>query len=116
MNIALSVLCAETQEEVEYHAISLKVSRLNMVRGIHSGIIPPEEAQAHTFTAEETAFLAQQGMNAIQGTPDHVRTELESIAERFGSRDFGIVTICYDFGARLRSYELVADACGISAA
>ena len=115
VNVALSVLCAETQEEVDHHAISLKVSRLNMVRGIHSGIVPPEEAKAHEFTAEELAFLEQQGMSSIQGTPDRVGVELEEIAERFGTRDLGIVTICYDFAARIRSYELVAQACGLAA-
>ncbi len=116
LNIAISVLCAESQEEVDHHAISLKVSRLNMLRGIHSGIIPPEEARAHVFSAEETAFLEQQGMNAIQGPPGQVRRELDGIAERFGTRDFGIVTICYDFGARVRSYGLVAEACGLVSA
>ena len=115
VNVAVSVLCAETQEEVEHHAISLKVSRLNMVRGIRSGIVPPEEAKAHEFTAEESAFLEQQGMSAIQGTPDRVKAGLDEIAERFETRDLGIVTICYDFGARVHSYELVAEVCGLVA-
>ena len=55
-------------------------------------------------------------MSAIQGTPEHVRTGLTAIAERFGTRDLGVVTICYDFGARIRSYELVAEACGLDPA
>ena len=115
VNIAVSVLCAETQDEVDYHSISLKVSRLNMVRGVRSGILPPEEAMQHSFTPEETAFLEQQSFNAIQGPPDVVGSGLHELAERFGTPDIGIVTICYDFAARVRSYELVADACGLRA-
>lgn len=114
VNVAVSVLCAETQEEVDYHSISLKVSRLNMVRGIRSGILPPEEAMQHSFTPEETAFLEQQSFNAIQGPPDVVHAGLSELAERFATPDLGVVTICYDFAARIRSYELVAEACGLT--
>jgi luciferase family oxidoreductase group 1 len=114
VNIAVSVLCAPTQEEVDHHSISLKVSRLNMVRGIRSGILPPEEALAHNFTPEETAFLEQQSFNSIQGPPDRVRDGLYELAERFQTPDLGVVTICYEFAARVRSYELVAEACGIA--
>ena len=115
VNVALSVMCCESDDEVAYHTSSMKVSRLNMVRGIRSGIIPPEEALAHEFTPEERAFLDQQSGNAIQGTPDRVRAGLDEIAERFATRDLGIVTICYDFAARVHSYELVAEVCGLSA-
>lgn len=113
VNIAVSVLCAETQDEVDYHSISLKVSRLNMVRGVRSGILPPEEAMQHSFTPEETAFLEQQSFNAIQGPPDVVARGLHELAERFDTPDIGVVTICYDFAARVRSYKLVANACGL---
>ena len=111
VNIAVSVLCADTQDEVDYHSISLKVSRLNMVRGVRSGILPPEEAMQHSFTPEETAFLEQQSFNAIQGPPDVVARGLHELAERFDTPDIGVVTICYDFAARVRSYTLVANAC-----
>ena len=113
VNVAVSVLCAESQEEVDYHGISMKVSRLNMVRGIRSGIVPPEEALAHEFTEEERLFLEQQGGKAIQGTPEQVKAGLEAIAEQFGTTDLGVVTICYDSEARARSYALVAEACGL---
>jgi luciferase family oxidoreductase group 1 len=113
VNVAVSVLCAETQEEVDHHAISLKVSRLNMVRGVRSGILSPEEAMQHSFTPEETAFLEQQSRSSIQGPPDFVRAGLSELSTLYGTRDLGVVTICYDFAARVRSYELVAEACEI---
>ena len=113
VNVAVSVLCAETQEEVDYHAISMKVSRLNMVRGIRSGILPPEEALEHSFTAEETAFLEQQSMSSIQGPPPRVEAGLRDIARRYATNDLGVVTICYDFAARIRSYELLAGFSGL---
>jgi len=56
-----------------------------------------------------TAFLDQQSMSAIQGPPPTVEAGLRDISERYGTTDLGVVTICYDFAARVRSYELVAE-------
>jgi hypothetical protein len=39
-----------------------------------------------------------------------VTARLEEIATAYGTRELGIVTICFDFAARLRSYELIASA------
>lgn len=111
VHIAVQVLCADTQEEAEWHASSLKVSRLQMARNQRSsGIIPPEEAMAHDFTPEELRFLEHSGMRATTGSPEQVTKELDEIAERYDTNMLGIVTICYAFKARLRSYALLAEA------
>jgi luciferase family oxidoreductase group 1 len=110
LNIALGVLCAETEEEVAYHAAPLRLSRINMARGIHRGIVSPEEALAHQYTPEELAFLERSSQSAIQGTPDQVVSQIEAIANRFATDELGIVTICHDFQARLHSYQLLIEA------
>lgn len=110
VHIAVQVLCADTQEEAEWHASSLKVSRLQMARNQRGpGIISPEEAMAHDFSAEELRFLEHSGMRATTGSPEQVTKELDEIAERYGTDLLGIVTICYEFKARLRSYALLAE-------
>ena len=35
------------------------------------------------------------------------------LAEAYQTPDFSVVTICYGFRERVRSYELVAQACGL---
>ncbi len=114
LHIGLGVLCAETEEEVAYHAAPLRLSRINMARGIHKGIVSPETALAHEFTPEERAFLERSNRSAIQGTPDQVAARLDDIADLFGTHELGIVTICHDFQARVRSYELLAERVGIN--
>jgi len=110
VHIAVQVLCADTQQEAEWHASSLKVSRLQMARNQRgTGIISPEEAMAHEFTPEELRFLEHSGMRATTGDPEQVAQELDEIADRYATDLLGIVTICYDFKARLRSYELLAE-------
>ncbi len=114
LNVAVSVICAETADEARHHASSMKLSRLNLARGLHIGIVPPEEALAHAYTPEELAFLEQSARSGIEGDPAQVRDALEEIAARYGTRDLSVVTICHDFDARVRSYELVARVCGIA--
>ena len=86
----------------------MKLGRIQMARNQGgSGIVSPEEAAEHVFTPEEEAFLAHAGMRASVGDPASVVAELDEIAERYATDELGIVTICYDFKARLRSFELV---------
>lgn len=68
VHVAVQVMCADTKEEAEWHASSMKLGRIQMARnqGV-GGIVSPEEAAAHVFTAEEEAFLAHSGMRATIG-------------------------------------------------
>jgi len=113
-HVAVSVLCAETADEIAYHAAPMRLSRINMARGIHRGIVSPEEALAHEFTPEEEAFLERSGHSAIQGTPDEAARQIQEIAARYGTDEIAIVTICHDFDARVRSYELIARKLGLA--
>jgi alkanesulfonate monooxygenase SsuD/methylene tetrahydromethanopterin reductase-like flavin-dependent oxidoreductase (luciferase family) len=101
-------MCAPTREEAEYHASSLRMSRLNLARGIHVGIVSPDEALAHAFTAEELAFLERSVQASIVGDPDQVEAALLEVSGRYATDELGIVTICHEAAARVRSYELVA--------
>ena len=45
--------------------------------------------------------------------PHQVKERLEELAETYQTPDLSIVTICYNFADRVRSYELVGQACGL---
>jgi hypothetical protein len=49
----------------------------------------------------------------VDGDPRQVKEGIHQVAERYQTTDLSIVTICYGFAERLRSYELVAGVCGI---
>ena len=49
----------------------------------------------------------------MDGDPQQVKEKLESLAETYQTDDLSIVTICHDYADRLRSYELVAEVCGL---
>ena len=50
----------------------------------------------------------------IRGEPDHVRAELEALAQRTGADEMMITTMIHGPADRLRSYELVAEAWDLS--
>ena len=51
----------------------------------------------------------------IAGDPSTVRAALEALAQDYGADEVFVVNILYDHAARLRSYELLAEAFGLAA-
>jgi hypothetical protein len=71
---------------------------------------------AYQYRADEWAFVQTYARNCVDGDPQQAKERLESIAEAYQTNDLSVVTICYNFADRLRSYELVAEACGVKPA
>ena len=47
--------------------------------------------------------------------PEQVKAQLQQLADQFGADELMTVTITYDFEARLRSYELLAEVFSLDA-
>ena len=109
-HVAVMAVCAETAERAQYHAASLRLSRLNLARGVHTGMASPEEALAYPYSPAELDYLARATMPAVVGSPAEVVAGLERIAADYETAELGVVTLCFDFTARVRSYELLAEA------
>jgi luciferase family oxidoreductase group 1 len=108
------VICAETTEEAERLAASRDYWRLRLGQGQHLPYPPPEEALAYPYSAHERAEIARNSANRITGDPDTVKAQLEALAAALGVDELVILTITYDFEARLRSYQLLAEAFGLA--
>jgi luciferase family oxidoreductase group 1 len=115
--LGVAVTCAETGEEAEYLSWSRWGARvIARARGGHGvGIPSPEEAMAYDYTEPELDYIAYLRQAWIHGSPGTVRGRLEELAQTYATNEFVIVTITYDFGARKRSYELLAAEFGLSA-
>ena len=114
VNVALQVLCAETDEDAQRIGASRNLSRVRSVQNIREGVPPIEEALAYEYRPDEWAYLSKLKESYIDGTPEYVRDEIEALADTYDTNDIGIVTICYDFADRVRSYELVAEVFGLA--
>jgi hypothetical protein len=49
----------------------------------------------------------------VDGDPQQVRTKLLAVADRYGTTDVSVVTNCYRFEDRCRSYQLIAEVMGL---
>jgi luciferase family oxidoreductase group 1 len=107
--VAVNVICAETDGEAERLATSLDVWRLTSEDG--RGAIPSvEEARAHRRSGLEGALITQNRKGLVIGGPQRVTESLEALAADFAVDELVVLTICHDPEARLRSYELLAEA------
>ena len=113
VNIGVQVFCADTEEEALRLASSRNLARLKSVTGRARGIPTVEEALAYQYEPNEAAYTEQYRRLCVDGDPEQVKEGLEALAQSYQTPDLSIVTICYDFADRVRSYELVAQACGI---
>ena len=108
-SMAVSALVAETEEEAERLSWSRWGWRMMGTEG-RGGIPPPEDALDFQYTDAEREYLEVLKRRSIYGDPRQVRDRLLAMGERYGVDDFVVVTITYDYEARLRSYELLAEA------
>jgi luciferase family oxidoreductase group 1 len=108
--VAVGVMCADTDAEAERLARSADVWRLRPEGGERGALLSPEEAAARPLTDLEEAKLAQSRAATVVGEPERVAAGLTSLADSFGVDELMVVTVCHDPDARLRSYELLAEA------
>ncbi|WP_030198497.1 LLM class flavin-dependent oxidoreductase [Streptomyces sp. NRRL S-87] len=85
------------------------------VRSIRTaeGAIPypsPAEAAAYPWTAEDHALVADRLDTRFVGSPDRVAAGLALLQEATGADELLVTTITHDHTARVRSYELLAEA------
>jgi luciferase family oxidoreductase group 1 len=111
VNVTVHVLCAETAEKAQHLAASRNLAKLKTTFGRPDGIPPVEVALAYPYTVEERAYIREFSQTYIDGNPKQVKEKLEAVSALYQTTDLGIVTICYDFADRLRSYELIAEVC-----
>lgn len=112
-SVAVGVVCAETREEAQRLASSLELWRSRIARGRDRGIPSPEEALAELGSGWRAPPIDDPAARVLIGDPREVRDALRRLAERYGVSEVMVVTVTHDFDARVRSYELLAEAMAV---
>ena len=107
---AIWAVCAETEEEARRLAKCRQLALLRLYTGRYGPFPSIDEAESFPYTARDLAIIQHASGRTVAGTPDVVHEELEAMAKAYGVDELVIVTITHDFKARVRSYELLADA------
>jgi luciferase family oxidoreductase group 1 len=109
--VAPGVVCAETDEEAERLLSSARLFRRRIRQGDVRPIPPPEEATAELGAASGLpSNELGDWPRYFAGTPERIRDQLIDMASVLGAEELMIVTVVYDHRARMRSYELLAQA------
>ena len=73
------------------------------------------EAESFPYSDRDLAIIEGTRGRTVAGTPEVVREQLEVMARAYGVDELVVVTITHDFKARVPSYELLAEAFGLTA-
>jgi luciferase family oxidoreductase group 1 len=113
-SVGVSVLCAETEEEAKKLAMPRNLWVLRLLSGRPGAFPSYEEALSYPYTPDDYKALEAIEARNFVGTPEDVKFRLLALGEEYGVDEFIAVTITHDFDARVRSYELLADAFGLA--
>ncbi|NLU71248.1 LLM class flavin-dependent oxidoreductase [Streptomyces sp. HNM0575] len=108
--IGAAALAADDEAQARRQVLSGALAMLRLRTG-RPGLVPtPEEAEAYPFSSAERDFVDSWLANVTHGTPDAVRDGLDALVKRTGADELMLTANVHTPAARVRSYELIADA------
>jgi luciferase family oxidoreductase group 1 len=108
--LGVSVICAPTTDEAEWLASGMELAWVRLRSGILATLPSPEEAAAHVYTEAERRLVRGFRELVVVGAPDVVRSDLLARAAACDASELMIVCNVHSHAARLRNYELIAEA------
>ena len=110
--VAVSALCAPTDEEARWLAGSSALGILQLRTGRLGPLPSPEEADGYRYDAMERALVDQAMATHVIGDPEAVRDGLAALAARTGADELIVSTRVHSLEARMRSFELISKVAG----
>jgi luciferase family oxidoreductase group 1 len=113
--VALGIICADTEAEAKrlYTSTQLHIRRIRVQRK-RLPVPTPEHAIQElgelAFAPDSVVRGDGEWPRYVVGAPDQVRDELERMAKSLGVEELMILAVLHEYQARLRSYQLIAEA------
>lgn len=108
--LAISVLCADTEEKAAQMRKISDITLLKFEQGIFEPMSSYEDIAGYTFTPEELARIQNNNGRIVSGTPARVKQQLTKLADDFGVDEIIVTTMTYSHTDRMRSFVLLAEA------
>jgi luciferase family oxidoreductase group 1 len=112
--LAVAVICGEDDDDGERLAAPARLAMVRNRTGRRAPIASVEEALAYRYSPEEEAIAEDFRLGAVVGGPERVARRLDTLACEVGADELMLSTIVPDRDDRVRSYERVARAAGLS--
>jgi len=110
--IGAGVFAAETDAEARRLFTSAQLQFLSLIRGRPGKLPSPVDSIDELCSPAERAAIDERTRCAAIGSPETVRRRLQELLERTGADEIIATGQIYDHAARLRSFEIAAEAFG----
>jgi luciferase family oxidoreductase group 1 len=107
--IGVNVIAADTDEEARFLFTTPQQSFTNLFRGTRGKLQPPIADIESYWSPSEKAQASNMLGCSVVGSPQTIREGLARLIEKTGADELMVASAIYDHGARLRSYEILAD-------
>ncbi len=104
-----NVIAADSNEEAEFLASSMRRAFVNLTMGKPGKLQPPSDDLQHSLNARDQMMLAQIMACSAVGDRDTVAEKLSTFIDDTGVDEIIFSGQVYDLQARLHSYELAAE-------
>lgn len=110
--VAVGVICAETEEEAEYLAASVRLLQRRIRMNDRRPVAAPEDALRELRAWGDGGAEEGEWPRYFVGTPERVAEGLTEMARELEIGEVVVNTIVWDHAKRVRSYELLAGVFG----
>ncbi len=107
--VGVNACAADTDDEAQRIFTSLQQAFLNLIRGKPGPLQPPVEGMDGRWSPLERAHVERMTRVSVVGSHETVRRNLAAILEATGADELMLTGQIYDQGARLRSFEVMAN-------
>lgn len=109
---AVFAICADTEQEAIALEKAVDLRRVQMAYGMNLPIPTVTQGQdaARQYDERERLVIEREKARSVIGTPQTVTERLLELQNRFGADELVVLTVAGSYRARLRSYELLAQA------
>jgi luciferase family oxidoreductase group 1 len=111
--LGVSMICAPTEKEAEYHAASTDLAWVRLHRREFAPLPSPEEALAYQYSPQERVIVEANRQRHFIGTPFKVASTIRHLVADTGADEIMVTSMMYDRDARFRAYELLANEWGL---
>jgi luciferase family oxidoreductase group 1 len=108
--IGVNIIAADTDEEARHLFTSPQQAFTNIFRGTRGQLLPPIDDIESYWSPSEKIQASNMLRCSIVGSRQTIRDGLARLIDQTGADELMVAAAIYDHGARLRSYEILAEA------
>jgi luciferase family oxidoreductase group 1 len=113
--LGVAVIAADSDEEAERIASSADLHYARRAKGEYAPLASPEEAAAYPYAPVDRERIARHRARLIVGSIDTVKQRLLPLIASTRADELMVTTMVFSHAARRHSYELLAEAFGLTA-